>query len=98
MYLKNYFQLIGLVGLCFFWSCQKESTVESVNDENLKALLMEGDNDLASYMLPSSTDYNNIPSDPKNPITKEKVELGLLVILPVRVFKLGDSKESQKAA
>jgi len=79
MHLKNYFQLLVLVSLCFFGSCQKDSTVESVQDENLKALLTEGDNDLSSFTLPLSTDFANIPSDPKNPITKEKVALGQLL-------------------
>jgi len=79
MYIKKYFQLAGLVGLTLFWSCKKDNTVGSVQDENLKALLTEGGNDLSSYTFPSSTDYASIPNDPKNPITKEKVELGKLL-------------------
>jgi len=79
MQLKNYFQLVGLLGLCFLWSCKKDNAIESVNDANLKALLTEGGNDLSSYIFPTSTDYANIPSDPKNPITKEKVALGQLL-------------------
>lgn len=31
---------------------------------------------LAFFTMPSSDDYANIPQDPRNPITKEKVELG----------------------
>ncbi len=32
--------------------------------------------DLSYYVLPKSTDLSRIPQDPKNPLTKEKIELG----------------------
>ena len=31
---------------------------------------------LSHFMLPSNTDYENIPQDPKNPLTPEKIALG----------------------
>lgn len=34
---------------------------------------------LGYYILPDESDYSNIPNDPKNQITKEKVELGKLL-------------------
>lgn len=34
------------------------------------------DGNLDFYVLPDEADYANIPADPKNPLTKEKVELG----------------------
>ena len=37
------------------------------------------DNTVTYYALPLSNDYDNIPSDPQNPITKEKVALGKLI-------------------
>ena len=36
-------------------------------------------NGIAFFALPASDDYSAIPQDPKNPITKEKVELGKLL-------------------
>ena len=35
--------------------------------------------DLDFYILPREDDYDNIPADPKNPLTPEKVELGKLM-------------------
>ncbi len=51
-------------------------------DQDLKALLMNTSNEegLSYFVLPRSTDYRNIPQDPLNPITKEKVELGKLLL------------------
>lgn len=34
---------------------------------------------LDAFILPQETDYRNIPQDPKNPLTREKVELGKLL-------------------
>lgn len=34
---------------------------------------------LAFFQLPASDDYHNIPQDPRNPLTREKVELGKLL-------------------
>lgn len=31
------------------------------------------------FILPDETDYTNIPQDPKNPLTKDKIELGKLM-------------------
>lgn len=50
-------------------------------DRNLEDLLLKrsGINNVSFFVLPESDDFNNIPQDPKNPITKEKVTLGRML-------------------
>ncbi|WP_103069139.1 cytochrome-c peroxidase [Aquimarina sediminis] len=51
-------------------------------DIDLKNLLTDVSEEkgLAYFILPQSDDYLNIPQDPLNPITKEKVDLGKLLM------------------
>ena len=59
-----------------FTGCKKE-TVEDTDVLLLEALNdASGNQGTAYFTLPESNDYSNIPQDPKNPITREKVELG----------------------
>lgn len=64
-------------------SCKKESTTENnlELDNQIDELLNLASNNegRAYFTLPESDDYSNIPNDPNNPITKEKVELGKLL-------------------
>jgi len=57
-------------------SCGSEEKAEL--DQELQDVLKESSGGLGSgfYRLPSSEAYSQIPSDPKNPITEAKVELG----------------------
>lgn len=73
--------LLILFSICLLWSCKKESTVNSVQDEELAELIdraSEGQGK-AFFQLPDSDDFNNIPQDPNNPLSKEKVALGKLL-------------------
>jgi len=67
--------------MTFLWSCEKDSATNSQQDEELNQLLssVSNDNGAEFFILPDSDDFANIPQDPNNPITKEKVELGKLL-------------------
>ena len=65
-------------------SCQKDEEPDTSNaslDQELERVLESASNGIGKshYLLPESSDYSNIPQDPKNPLTKEKVNLGALL-------------------
>ncbi|SHI96476.1 cytochrome-c peroxidase [Aquimarina spongiae] len=71
--------------LCLIVSCGNDDNyvpIESNLDDQLKTLLTEASEGkgLSYFMLPESDDYTNIPQDPKNLITKAKVDLGKLLL------------------
>lgn len=73
---------IGLLISLGFVSCQSdEPTLREGEHQQLEALLKEvSPNGATDYFeLPDSDDYNAIPQDRNNPITREKVELGQLL-------------------
>ena len=60
-----------------FTSCQKDNKEDAINEELQKILEEAGEGQGYEYfLLPDATDYNSIPQDPKNKLTREKVELG----------------------
>ena len=71
--------LINVSIIIFLSSCTHD-TIDSVAaldynlTESIKKSSLTGET--AYYILPSETDYSAIPQDVKNPLTKEKVELG----------------------
>ena len=69
-----------LLGITVFWTnCSKD---EDQNlDLELRAALESADptRGVAGFMLPRANDYQNIPQDPLNPISTEKVTLGRLL-------------------
>ncbi len=81
MLIKHYIYLGLLLSIIFLSSCQKEGSNESLQDNELENLLIATSNGQGRsyYELPESTNYDMIPQDPKNPITKEKVALGKLL-------------------
>lgn len=63
-------------------SCKKDNTQNDVVlDSEIETLLNIASNNEGKsfFTLPNSDDYENIPSDPQNPVTAEKVELGKLL-------------------
>lgn len=65
-------------------SCQ--SNEDEINQANLLDLELEAairaaapNGSLSYFILPLANDFANIPQDPKNPLTEEKVELGKLL-------------------
>ena len=79
-------QLIVIFSLVLFLgSCKKDTPViEGPNvqlDEDLQSALFAASNGNGYnyFLLPNSNDFDNIPQDPLNPITTEKVNLGKLL-------------------
>ncbi len=78
--LKIFFCLASLSILTI--GCNKDNTQSEVYlDSEIETLLNAASNNEGKsfFTLPNSDDYENIPSDPKNPVTAEKVELGKLL-------------------
>ncbi|UZR96511.1 cytochrome-c peroxidase [Chondrinema litorale] len=55
----------------------KEAEVDQELEQTLKLVAENGE--VSYFKLPTSTDLDNIPQDPKNPLTEEKVALGKLL-------------------
>jgi len=61
-------------------SCQNEPEENLLHLELQEALRQASNTNSTSFFrLPASDDFNAIPQDPKNPLTKDKVELGRLL-------------------
>lgn len=61
------------------YSCTQDKTSDSLEyDTKLRAYITEAaeTNNTSYYILPSPNDLDNIPQDPRNRLTREKVELG----------------------
>ncbi len=82
--------LLSIVILLFIVSCSKKeelntfkegSLIKNELDIALSELLTESSGGIGKsfFLLPESTKFSQIPQDPKNPLTIEKVELGKLL-------------------
>lgn len=71
--------LVLFLGL-FFVTCTRDEALNPL-DSRLKNLLMRRapGGDIQHFVLPDSEDYDRIPSDPKNPLSAEKVALGKML-------------------
>ncbi|WP_109302101.1 cytochrome-c peroxidase [Aquimarina sp. AU474] len=81
--MKKIITLTGIVLLLF--SCTNDDNyvpIENTLDVQLKELLTSASEgkELSYFIFPESDDYSKIPHDPKNPITKAKVDLGKLLL------------------
>lgn len=78
----KHFVLFALALLCFN-SCISDDqlTEDALLESNLRDLIKSRsvNNDLSYYIMPSSTDFDNIPQDPNNPLNPYKVALGKLL-------------------
>ncbi len=75
--------ILGVALLLF--SCKNDDeyiALQSELDIELKTALItiSKEQGLSYFVLPNSNDYSKIPQDPKNPITKAKVDLGKLLL------------------
>jgi len=71
--------ILLLFSMCLIFACTKDKTSDSLEyDTKLRSYISEAaeTGDLSYYVLPSSNDLENIPQDPRNRLTREKVELG----------------------
>ncbi len=74
--------IILLLTFLLFFSCKNDdASYSSILNEDLESVLNEASNDVGKsyYLLPNETDFQNIPQDPNNPLTKSKVDLGKLL-------------------
>lgn len=79
---RNFYLLISLSVVLIFAACTKDSIPTYTNtDRDLSRTLqtLSPNGKIEHYILPDSDDYTNIPQDPRNPLTKEKVELGKML-------------------
>jgi cytochrome c peroxidase len=68
--------VIFCIFLVFLFACKHERIyVEPQNDYSLTDLINQAGG-IDHFILPESTDYENIPQDPSNPLSPIKVELG----------------------
>jgi len=72
---------VGVCSAILLVSCQKDEDISLNLDLDLKSVMIEaaGGQPITSYMLPDSRDFDRIPQDPNNPLTREKVKLGQLL-------------------
>ncbi len=81
MKIARYYKIYLFLALILMTACDSTGPVdnefEALNNE-LTNLLIENSQGkgLSFFTMPESVDYSKIPQDPKNPIIKEKVELG----------------------
>lgn len=72
--------LYAVGALCIFTSCFDDAPQRNLDAELIQAIYNTSDGvGFNYYILPDSKDYTTIPQDPNNPITKQKVELGMLL-------------------
>jgi len=72
-----YVNLLCLLLLLASCGQQEDWTSDLLDDELTKKLTSASPNsDISFFELPEANDYNNIPQDPRNPLSEEKVNLG----------------------
>lgn len=80
--MKQYNLLVFII-LIFFAACKEDTDIavpSQLDEELIEALNTASNNQgIEHYKLPKSNDYSQIPQDPKNPITGDKVILGKLL-------------------
>jgi cytochrome c peroxidase len=79
----------------FLFSCKDKKTIPQYMQDDLHTSIAAGSpNGTAEfYILPESDDYANIPQDPRNPLSAEKIELGRMLF-----FEPGIATEAKHGA
>jgi len=72
--------LLAFAAAAVFYTCTQD-TLENPLDARLNARLsdLSPGGDRSYFILPDEEDYADIPHDPQNPLTREKVELGKML-------------------
>ena len=78
---KNLTFLLIISTFLFFSSCKKDKNTTSNLDADLEEVLEAASAGVGKsfFAFPASNDFSNIPQDPLNPLTTEKVNLGKLL-------------------
>ena len=90
--------LITVLIISFIVACTKDKVyLDTPLDHLLGASLVRASptNEMEHFILPESDDFAAIPQDPRNPLTKEKVELGKLLFFETGIA-LSPTKEAGK--
>lgn len=80
--MRHFLLFTAFLTLLTLPSCQKDDDATSVNlDAQLAQVLDEASSGqgMAAFELPLSTQYGQIPQDPKNPLSEEKIHLGAML-------------------
>ena len=79
--MKNKKLLVLFFVFVVLGSCKKDDEITETLDVQLENILEKAANGqgMNFFMMPQSDDFGNIPQDPKNPLTRERVELGQLL-------------------
>ncbi len=78
--MKSPFQLVaGLAIILILSACKKDDESRDYDGDLRDLLQTARSGNLATYQLPSSEDFAQIPQDPNNPLTEAKVALGKLL-------------------
>lgn len=59
--------------------CQKDSSDLDTDSQLESAISLASEQGKEAFILPESSDLANIPQDPKNPLTQEKIDLGRML-------------------
>ena len=87
-----------VVCLCLWTSCQDNEPVVIDDHVLLRQILEEkgGRRGINFFRLPASDDLSNIPQDPRNTLTQEKIELGKMLFHETAFSTLSSFPEAQK--
>lgn len=92
-------RLLAIIFTCaLIAACTKDKVyLDTPLDQLLNSSLVRAasDNRADHFLLPESDDFANIPQDPRNPLTKDKVELGKMLFFETGIA-LSPSKEAGK--
>lgn len=81
--MKRYLLMFIGLSVLGFSACKTDepdnSTNEALDKELVSLLETVSSEGKAFFTMPASNDFANIPQDPKNPLTQEKVELGKML-------------------
>ncbi len=74
--------LLLLTGMILIYSCDKDTITEEIQfDETLKRQISAAspEGNYRSFIVPTEDELDQIPQDPRNPLTPAKVELGKML-------------------
>lgn len=74
--------ILSILIILLFTSCNKDIVTDDVQfDQQLKRLISSAspEGNYTSYILPTQEELDQIPQDPRNPLTEVKVELGKML-------------------
>lgn len=95
----NYFRVLTLlVGSALITSCVNDQDDDYISIEQTaltkQIIALYGSKE--ALLLPSETDFENIPADPNNPITKEKIVLGKFLFHETAIASNSKSSMGEK--